>query len=187
MAAGVWVTLLPTHLPLDIQMVSVLLKLGSKMALTSGFPKIGNASEQLVNLVPRASAPSEDKPIHGFIEWWAKSEESVKALLVKGAQVNAVYQNGYTPLHYAASKNRHEIAAMLLEGGADSDTEDHCEARAMHWAAAKDTASDEGRVEETKLPVTQGASIYIENKEEKTPLQVTKGLLGLLLKRIMES
>nr|BAE88199.1 unnamed protein product [Macaca fascicularis] len=30
-------------------------------------------------------------------------------------------------------------------------------------------------VEEAKLLVSQGASIYIENKEEKTPLQVAKG------------
>lgn len=42
-------------------------------------------------------------------------------------------------------------------------------------------------MEETKLLVTQGASIYVENKEEKTPLQATKGGLGLLLKRITES
>lgn len=63
-------------LPLDTQMVSVLLKLGSKMALTSGTSakavlKIGNASEQLANLVPRDSTPSEDKPIHEFVERWA--------------------------------------------------------------------------------------------------------------------
>jgi ankyrin repeat protein len=31
--------------------------------------------------------------------------------------VNAVNQNGCTPLHYAATKIRHEIAAVLLEGG----------------------------------------------------------------------
>ena len=48
-------------------------------------------------------------------------------------------------------------------------------------------ACDEERVEEAKLLVTQGASIYIENKEEKTPLQVAKGGLGLLLKRIVEN
>lgn len=53
--------------------------------------------------------------------------------------MNAVNQNGYTPLPYAASKNRREVAVMLLEGGADSDGEDHCEATAMHWATAKDT------------------------------------------------
>lgn len=59
-----------------LPLVSVLLKLGSKMALTSGTTpkavlKIGNASEHLANLVPRASTPSEDKPIHGFVARWA--------------------------------------------------------------------------------------------------------------------
>ncbi|KAF6091324.1 proteasome 26S subunit, non-ATPase 10 [Phyllostomus discolor] len=39
----------------------------------------------------------------------------------------------------AASKNRHEIAVMLLEGGANPDAKDHYEATAMHRAAAKDT------------------------------------------------
>lgn len=90
-AAGVWVTLLPTHLPLDIQMVSVLLKLGNKMALTSGFPKIGNASEQLVNLVPRASAPSEDKPIHGFVERWAKSVGESLGCVLRGDMLSPVF------------------------------------------------------------------------------------------------
>uniref|UniRef100_A0A2K5EYU1 Uncharacterized protein n=1 Tax=Aotus nancymaae TaxID=37293 RepID=A0A2K5EYU1_AOTNA len=108
----------------------------------------------------------------------AGRDEIVKALLGKGAQVNAVDQNGCTLLHYAASKNRHEITVMLLEGGANPDAKDHYEATAMHQAAE--------RVEEAKQLVSQGASIYIENKEEKTPLQVTKGGLGLISKRMVE-
>ena len=47
-------------------------------------------------------------------------------------------------------------------------------------------ACDEERVEAAKLLVEHGASIYIENKEEKTPLQVAKGGLGTLLRRIVE-
>lgn len=46
-------------------------------------------------------------PLH--IAASAGRDEIVKALLGKGAQVNAVNQNGCTPLHYAASKNRHEV------------------------------------------------------------------------------
>uniref|UniRef100_A0A2K6LA37 Uncharacterized protein n=2 Tax=Rhinopithecus TaxID=542827 RepID=A0A2K6LA37_RHIBE len=37
----------------------------------------------------------------------------------------------------AAFKNRHEIAVMLLEGGANPHAKDHYEATALHWAAAK--------------------------------------------------
>jgi 26S proteasome non-ATPase regulatory subunit 10 len=47
-------------------------------------------------------------------------------------------------------------------------------------------ACDEERLEEAKLLVSKGASIYIENKEEKTPLQVAKGGLGFMLKRMVE-
>ncbi len=39
------------------------------------------------------------------------------ASIDKGAPINAVNQNGCTPLHYAASKNKQEIAIMLLENG----------------------------------------------------------------------
>uniref|UniRef100_A0A452I6P6 Uncharacterized protein n=1 Tax=Gopherus agassizii TaxID=38772 RepID=A0A452I6P6_9SAUR len=47
-------------------------------------------------------------------------------------------------------------------------------------------ACDEERVDEAKLLVSHGASIYIENKEEKTPLKVSKGGLGTVLKRLVE-
>lgn len=47
-------------------------------------------------------------------------------------------------------------------------------------------ACDEERVEAAKLLVEHGASIYIENKEEKTPLQIAKGGLGNILRRIVE-
>uniref|UniRef100_G3TWY9 26S proteasome non-ATPase regulatory subunit 10 n=1 Tax=Loxodonta africana TaxID=9785 RepID=G3TWY9_LOXAF len=140
----------------------------------------------------------------------AGQNEIVKALLGKGAQVNAVNQNGCTPLHYAASQKRHIV--MLLEGGANPEAEDHFEATAMHRAAAKCNlkmihihryykastniqdpegntplhACDEGRVEEAKLLVSQGASSYTENKEE-TPVQVAKGGLGLILKTMLKS
>lgn len=47
-------------------------------------------------------------------------------------------------------------------------------------------ACDEERVEAAKLLVEHGASIYIENKEEKTPLQIAKGSLGNILRQIVE-
>lgn len=47
-------------------------------------------------------------------------------------------------------------------------------------------ACDEERVEAAKVLVEHGASIYIENKEEKTPLQLAKGGLGNVLRRIVE-
>uniref|UniRef100_A0A0D9RA55 26S proteasome non-ATPase regulatory subunit 10 n=1 Tax=Chlorocebus sabaeus TaxID=60711 RepID=A0A0D9RA55_CHLSB len=168
---------------------------------------------EIVEFLLQLGVPVNDKgdagwsPLHTAAS--AGQDEIVKALPGKCAQVNAVSQNGCTPLHYTASKHRHEIAVMLLEGGADPAAEDHREATAMHQAAAKgnlkmipillyyrtstniDTegntplhlACDEERVEEAKLLVSRGASIYTE---EKTPLRAAKGGLGLILKRMME-
>uniref|UniRef100_A0A2R9A3W5 Uncharacterized protein n=1 Tax=Pan paniscus TaxID=9597 RepID=A0A2R9A3W5_PANPA len=133
----------------------------------------------------------------------AGRDEIVKALLGKCAQVNAVSQNGCTPLHYTASKNRNEIVVKLLEGRVDPHAEDHCEATAMHRAAAKgnlkmipillyyrtstNIQDTEGNTPlhsacDEERQVSQGASIYIENKEEKTPLQAARGGLRLILK-----
>lgn len=56
----------------------------------------------------------------------------------------------------------------------------------MHSFSTSHLACDEERVEAAKLLVEHGASIYIENKEEKTPLQMAKGGLGNILRRIVE-
>uniref|UniRef100_A0A2K6CH60 Uncharacterized protein n=1 Tax=Macaca nemestrina TaxID=9545 RepID=A0A2K6CH60_MACNE len=67
----------------------------------------------------------------------ARQAEIVEFLLQLGVPVNDKGD--------AASKHRHEIAVVLLEGGADPAAEDRCEATAMHQAAAKDTpASGQG-------------------------------------------
>uniref|UniRef100_A0A8C9DT30 Proteasome 26S subunit, non-ATPase 10 n=1 Tax=Prolemur simus TaxID=1328070 RepID=A0A8C9DT30_PROSS len=158
-------------------------------------------------LADKSLATRTDQDSRTALHWACSAghTEIVEFLLQLGVPVNDKDD--------AASKNRHEIAVMLLEGGANPDAKDHYEATAMHRAAAKgnlkmihillyykastniqDTegntplhlACDEERVEEAKLLVSHGASIYIENKEEKTPLQVAKGGLGLILRRMVE-
>ncbi|KAG3279531.1 PSMD10-containing [Ictidomys tridecemlineatus] len=131
----------------------------------------------------------------------AGRDEIVKALLGKGGHVNAVNQNGCIPLHCAASKNRREIAAVFLQGEPNPDA--HYEATATHQGkAAKGNLKMihsllyyKGntplhlaceRVEAAKLRGSQGASVYIENEEEKTPLQGARGGLGLILKTMVE-
>ena len=41
-------------------------------------------------------------------------------------------------------------------------------------------------MEAARLLVGHGASIYIENKEEKTPVQVARGGLGGMLRHLVE-
>jgi ankyrin repeat protein len=49
----------------------------------------------------------------------------VDMLLAAGADVNEPNDRGWTPLHQAAYSNRSAIAAVLIERGADLDTEAH--------------------------------------------------------------
>lgn len=49
--------------------------------------------------------------------------EIAKKLIELGADVNLPNSKGMTPLHYAAKRNNHEIAAFLLEKGAKIDPE----------------------------------------------------------------
>lgn len=43
----------------------------------------------------------------------AGKTDIVKYLIAKGAQVNAVNNNGQCPLHYAASKDRFEASKLI--------------------------------------------------------------------------
>lgn len=102
-------------------------------------------------------------PLH--IATSAGRDEAVNAFLGRSAQGNAVnHNNGCPRLHYAASKNRHEIAVMLLEGGANPDAKDHYEVRAMHWEAANDNLK--------MIPILlyYKAATNIQDTERTTPL-----------------
>jgi hypothetical protein len=48
--------------------------------------------------------------------------EAVKQCLDGGADVNAKYGGGWTPLHFAAEKGHKEIAELLIAKGADVNT-----------------------------------------------------------------
>ena len=47
--------------------------------------------------------------------------EIVEFLLCKGANINASYESGYTPLHSAVLGNHTEIVNILLKNGANSN------------------------------------------------------------------
>uniref|UniRef100_A0A8D2PFT1 Proteasome 26S subunit, non-ATPase 10 n=1 Tax=Zosterops lateralis melanops TaxID=1220523 RepID=A0A8D2PFT1_ZOSLA len=107
-------------------------------------------------LLPSAGAPSAGwTPLH--IAASAGRDEIVKALIAKGAHVNAVNQNGCTPLHYA-------IAIMLLENGANPDATDHFESTPLHRAAAK------GNLKMVQILVQHNATVDIRDSEGNTPL-----------------
>nr|KAF6294498.1 proteasome 26S subunit, non-ATPase 10 [Pipistrellus kuhlii] len=84
-------------------------------------------------LADKSLATRTDQDSRTALHWACSAghTEIVEFLLQLGVPVNDKDD--------AASKNRQEIAVMLLEGGANPDAKDHYEATAMHRAAAKDT------------------------------------------------
>uniref|UniRef100_A0A8B9EMP1 Proteasome 26S subunit, non-ATPase 10 n=1 Tax=Anser cygnoides TaxID=8845 RepID=A0A8B9EMP1_ANSCY len=155
----------------------------------------------------RGLATAADQAGRTALHWACSAGHAAVADLLLGLGVPVSEKDD------AASKNKQEIAIMLLENGADPDATDHFESTPLHRAAAKGNlkmiqillrhkasvniqdsegntplhlACDEERVDEAKLLVSHGASIHIENKEELTPLKVAKGGLGAILKRMVE-
>ena len=60
-----------------------------------------------------------DSQIHLFVAARGNDIKAVQWLLANGAEVNAKNDNGWTPLHGAATKNASEAAAVLLANGAE--------------------------------------------------------------------
>src|ERR1700730_11112971 len=76
----------------------------------------------------------------------------VKALLDKGASVNAKSPYGQTPLFFACDRGYTEIVKLLIDRGADVNVEDtFYHASALSWAAQKN------RLEIVKLLLDHGA------------------------------
>ncbi|KAL7802906.1 ankyrin repeat-containing domain protein [Trichoderma afarasin] len=88
----------------------------------------------------------------------------VKQLLEKGADVNAVDQNGYSPLISASESGHFEVAKLLIEHGATINVRDSKGATPLFKAAAS------GFVELVQLLIDKGADIEARGNSNKTPL-----------------
>jgi hypothetical protein len=77
---------------------------------------------------------SRNQPLHAAVAL-ARNAETVRLLLAHGADPNATQMGGFTPLFSAATANRRDLAAMLIENGA----------RAHHRCDLEKTAADFAR------------------------------------------
>lgn len=58
-------------------------------------------------------------------------------LIGAGSRINWSNDNGQTALHYASSRDRLEIAQMLLDNGADVNVHDKLGSTPLHRAASR--------------------------------------------------
>ncbi len=99
--------------------------------------------------------------------------ETVKSLLDKGADINALDEEGATPLIEAAGFGRLAIVKMLLQRGANLETRSNSGGTALHAAAcdcALATMPDTYDV--VKLLLEKGANINARDNEGYTPLMI---------------
>src|SRR5262245_23090119 len=93
------------------------------LALAAGFPLL---------------LPAEDLNEELLAQTRRGDIEAVRALLAKGADVNAKSPYGSTPLFFACDRGYTEIVKLLLEKGVDMNVKDtFYNATAIAWAAQR--------------------------------------------------
>lgn len=84
----------------------------------------------------------------------------------KRADLTEKDESGYTALHIAAKKGHDDIVKVLLEGGADPNSEDNDKNRPLHFAAAK------GHMDSViALFSNKTTDLNAENDKNHTPLR----------------
>ncbi|KAF2728961.1 ankyrin repeat protein [Polyplosphaeria fusca] len=73
--------------------------------------------------------------------------------------------DGKTALHMAVWENREEIAKLLLERGAKTESRDESNWTPLHWAASR------GHLNMTKILLEHGADPEAMDDEGQTPRQ----------------
>ena len=81
--------------------------------------------------------------------------------MAAGADVNAKDENGWTPLHHAATWDSKEIVELLIAKGADVNAKNDDESTPLHYAETKEVA---------ELLIAKGADVNAKDEDGETPL-----------------
>lgn len=90
----------------------------------------------------------------------------VKHFLEKGADVNGLDDNGFTPLMMAASEDQPEIAQLLIDKGAKVNF-----VNSQGWTALTE-AADEGALATAKVLLNAGADAHLKIKNDASPIRM---------------
>jgi ankyrin repeat protein len=122
---------------------------------------------------PDAWSPDGFTPLHLAV--YARNAPAARALLEAGADANALATASFarvTPLGTAAAFGANEMAALLLERGADVD------ATADHGFTPLHAAAANGNAELVQLLLEHGANRDARNEQGRTPAELAPELFG---------
>ena len=128
-----------------------------------------NLKMLLVSLGFVLFANAQAESLHQAV--YANNIESVKSLLVNGADINQLGLSVYSsesPLHTAVSNGHMDIARLLLEQGANVDIRGKNDFTPLHHATYN------GNLDMVKLLFNAGADITARNYRGHTPLSCAR-------------
>ena len=96
--------------------------------------------------------------------------ERVKSFVEEGNDVNTKDELGWSPLYWAASMGREEVAEFLIGKGADIDVEISNNRTLLHQAARS------GAAKLVELLISKGADSNARDKNDSTPLHSAAGV-----------
>lgn len=105
-------------------------------------------------------------PLHMAIS--LKNNTLIKALLEAGASLDAIDNEGSTPLIHAAKHNQIEVVKYLLSKGAPVDAIDLKGRTSLHWASVL------GYTKTVNILVLNGANMSAKTHDGHTPLSAAK-------------
>ena len=94
--------------------------------------------------------------------------KEMERLLAGGMNVNERWFDNYTPLHYAAFYSQADVAALLIEKGADVNAKDNYGRTPLYVAAWY------GKADVVTLLLKKGADPGITTNEGKTPIRIAQ-------------
>jgi cytohesin len=150
----------------DVELAKLLLAHGAKLDVKGGDGwtvfrhSVSQGSQELVEYFLSRGATAPQFHLSACLG----DLDRVKSLVKKGIDVDAKDETGWTPLYWAASMGREEVAEFLIGNGADIDVRTNDDRTPLHQAARS------GAAKLVELLVSKGADSNTRDEDDSTPL-----------------